>query len=144
MLKKDLAAALGVAPSMVTKLVKRGMPTDSLERAQRWRKRHLEPGMVKGVRRDPRRAGAVDLVEHVRALAQAAVEDWAEWGEQLRASLAAVPASKADQVQLPVTAWALLIGEDDWDQLWPQAEELPPPVLGSWFLVSVATNKIAL
>lgn len=142
MLKKDLAAALGVVPSMVTKLAKRGMPTDSVERAERWRKRHLEQGMVKGVRREPRRAGAVDLVAHVRALAQAAVEDWAEWGEQLRASLAAVPASKAAQVQLPATAWALLIGEDDWAQLWPASEEQPPPVLGGWFLVGVAAGNI--
>lgn len=50
MLKKDLAHALGISGAMVSKLSKRGMPTDSLERAQRWRKRHLEPGRVKGQR----------------------------------------------------------------------------------------------
>lgn len=50
MLKKDLAQALGVSGAMVSKLAKRGMPTDSLERAQRWRKRHLEPGRMKGQR----------------------------------------------------------------------------------------------
>lgn len=47
MLQKELAAALGVSAAMVSKLAKRGMPTDSLERAQRWRKRHLEPSRVK-------------------------------------------------------------------------------------------------
>lgn len=52
MTQKELAELLGISGAMVTKLVKRGMPTDSLERAQRWRKRHLEPGRVKGVRYD--------------------------------------------------------------------------------------------
>lgn len=50
MQKKELAQLLGISASMVSRLAKRGMPTDTLERAQRWRKRHLEPGMVKGSR----------------------------------------------------------------------------------------------
>lgn len=55
MTMKELAELLGVSISMVSRLAKRGMPTDSLERAQRWRKRHLEPGRVKGSRYDPTR-----------------------------------------------------------------------------------------
>lgn len=50
MLKKELAVALGISGAMVTKLAKRGMPTDTVERAKRWRRRHLQPGMVKGFR----------------------------------------------------------------------------------------------
>ena len=50
MQQKDLAAALDISPSMVCRLAKRGMPTDDVERAQRWRRRHLEAGRVKGVR----------------------------------------------------------------------------------------------
>ena len=46
----ELAQQLGITPGMVSRLVKKGMPTDSLERAQRWRKRHLEPGRIKGAR----------------------------------------------------------------------------------------------
>jgi transcriptional regulator with XRE-family HTH domain len=53
MMQKELAEALGVSPAMVSKLAKRGMPTDSLERAQRWRKRHLEPGRIKRNRAAP-------------------------------------------------------------------------------------------
>lgn len=53
MLQKDLAKLLGISASMVSRLVKKGMPTDSVERAQRWRKRHLEPGRIKGARFDP-------------------------------------------------------------------------------------------
>lgn len=37
---------------MVSRHVKRGMPTDTLERAEKWRRRHLEPGRVKGARAD--------------------------------------------------------------------------------------------
>lgn len=50
MLKKELAVALGISGAMVTKLAKRGMPTDTPERARRWRRRYLEPGRVKGFR----------------------------------------------------------------------------------------------
>lgn len=58
MLKKELASALGISPAMVSKLVARGMPADTIERAQRWRKRHLEPGRIKGNRFDPAAAKA--------------------------------------------------------------------------------------
>lgn len=51
--RKDLALALGISASMVSRLAKRGMPTDNVERAQRWRKRHLEPGRRKDVRMPP-------------------------------------------------------------------------------------------
>lgn len=50
MFQRELATALGISAAMVSKLAKRGMPTDTLERAQRWRRRHLEPGRVKGMR----------------------------------------------------------------------------------------------
>lgn len=53
MQQNELAKLLGISPAMVSRLAKRGMPTDTLERAERWRKRHLEPGRVKGARFDP-------------------------------------------------------------------------------------------
>ncbi|OJU91023.1 MAG: hypothetical protein BGO13_00210 [Burkholderiales bacterium 66-5] len=52
LLKKELAQALGISGSMVSRLAKRGMPTDSVARAERWRRRHLEPGRMKGQRLD--------------------------------------------------------------------------------------------
>jgi hypothetical protein len=57
---KQLAAALGISGSMTSRLVKRGMPVD-LERAQRWRARHLELARTKFMRADapaPARASA--------------------------------------------------------------------------------------
>jgi hypothetical protein len=52
MQQNELAKLLGISPAMVSRLAKRGMPTDTVERAERWRKRHLEPGRVKGSRFD--------------------------------------------------------------------------------------------
>ena len=52
MQQKELATLLNISPAMVSRLAKRGMPTDTLERAERWRRRHLEPGRVKGARID--------------------------------------------------------------------------------------------
>ena len=52
MQQKELAKLLDISPAMVSRLAKRGMPTDDPERDQRWRKRHLEPARVKGVRAD--------------------------------------------------------------------------------------------
>jgi hypothetical protein len=56
--QKELAALLDISPAMVSRLKKQGMPVDTLERAQRWRKRHLEPGRIKGSRFDPNRPKA--------------------------------------------------------------------------------------
>ena len=53
MQQKELATLLNISPAMVSRLVKRGMPTDTLERAEKWRRRHLEPGRVKGARYTP-------------------------------------------------------------------------------------------
>ena len=53
MQQKELAALLGVSTGMVSRHVKKGMPTDTLERAEKWRRRHLEPGRVKGARYKP-------------------------------------------------------------------------------------------
>jgi phage terminase Nu1 subunit (DNA packaging protein) len=61
--QKQLAQALGISPAMVTKLMKRGMPVDSIERATKWRKRHLEVSRTKGNRMDKNfRGGAGESV----------------------------------------------------------------------------------
>ena len=65
--QKELAALLDISPAMVSRLKKQGMPTDTLERAQRWRKRHLEPGRIKGSRFDPNRPKAAPTRQPARA-----------------------------------------------------------------------------
>lgn len=126
MVKKELATLLGLSGAMVTKLAKRGMPTDSLERAQRWRKRHLEPGRVKGVRFDsnykpsapaqPTRPAIDHLAEAAELLNVAAVALSAgacidALIGALRAALAAVPAHERDRLLLPVNVMDLLVAD---------------------------------
>ncbi len=112
MLKKELAEALGISAAMVSKLAKRGMPTDSVERAQRWRRRHLEPGRVKGVRYERTRTPTPDPVQLVEALGLAAMHDFKTHGPALRAALQAVPDERADDVRLPESVWADLYGRE--------------------------------
>jgi hypothetical protein len=52
MQQRELASQLDISPAMVSRLAKRGMPTDTLERAEKWRRRHLEPSRIKGTRID--------------------------------------------------------------------------------------------
>ena len=65
--QKELAALLGISPAMVSRLAKRGMPIDDPDRARRWRKRHLEPGRIKGTRYDPTRPKASPTRQPARA-----------------------------------------------------------------------------
>lgn len=126
MLKKDLAQALGISGAMVSKLAKRGMPTDSLERAQRWRKRHLEPGRVEGQRMGttaPVMAPEVAPIQRatvsVAAVEVAALEageflalfpgepDAAELILKLRAMLRQLPSGA--RPRLPLRVWLCLV-----------------------------------
>ena len=74
MQQNQLAKLLGITPAMVSRLKKRGMPTDTLERAERWRKRHLEPGRVKGSRFDPNQVTRPPATIKLAPLADAVAE----------------------------------------------------------------------
>lgn len=128
MMKKELAALLGISGAMVSKLSKRGMPTDSLERAQRWRKRHLDPGRVKGTRFDgyyaPRleaqpvkRGPVIDRVALASGLLNVASVALTAGGcidalvPGLRAALAAVPAHERNGLSVPMNVMDLLTAD---------------------------------
>lgn len=83
MKKSDLAQALGISASMVSRLSKRGMPVDCVERAKRWRKRHIEPGRIKDTRYDPS-AHAKQQEQVHEAIAQAVQEAVEQSGPPLR------------------------------------------------------------
>lgn len=72
MQQKDLAALLGVSPAIVSRHAKKGMPTDTLERAEKWRRRHLEPGRVKGTRYEP---GSISKPAPARAAPRVSIAD---------------------------------------------------------------------
>lgn len=128
MTKKELAKLLGISGAMVTKHSKMGMPTDSLERAQRWRNRHLEPGRMKGVRYDgnykPRlRAQPVQPVSVGACLSLAAgLLDVASMALSaggcidalipgIRHALAAVPVRERGGVLLPLEVMNILVAD---------------------------------
>ena len=70
--QKELAALLGISGAMVSRLKKQGMPIDDPDRARRWRKRHLEPGRIKGSRFDPNLPKAAPTPTPTRQPARAA------------------------------------------------------------------------
>uniref|UniRef100_UPI0035B1637B hypothetical protein n=1 Tax=Hylemonella sp. TaxID=2066020 RepID=UPI0035B1637B len=129
MLKKELAEALGISAAMVSKLAKRGMPTDSVERAQRWRRRHLEPGRVKGVRYERTRPPAPDPVQIVEALGLAALDDFELHEAALRAALRAVPQDRREEVRLHQDVWAALYGPEFMQSV-EAARQADPPADG--------------
>ena len=99
--RKDLAVALGISGAMVTKLAKRGMPVDDLDKAVRWRQRHLEWQRSKGVRADTVAPDAGPASQRA-AVSTAAVDG------VLPAGVAAAPQAKivahqvaADGAELP-------------------------------------------
>ncbi|MDD3936853.1 hypothetical protein [Rhodoferax sp.] len=130
MTKKELARLLGVSPSIVSRHAKNGMPTDSLERAQKWRKKHLESARVKGARFDPNaqqtggaetaaplvktRAfrGGVALVETLAratsaTLANAPASNAADMVAELRVLLRGLPQDAKPRMALRV--WLVLV-----------------------------------
>jgi hypothetical protein len=54
---KDIAYALGISDSMASRLAKRGMPTHSIEAAEKWRAKNLDSSMTKQNRSDGNQGG---------------------------------------------------------------------------------------
>lgn len=57
MKQNELCEALGLSKGQVSKLVARGMPTDTVEAAEDWRRRNLEPMMTVAHQARKARAG---------------------------------------------------------------------------------------
>ena len=77
MLKKDLAAALGISASMVSRLTRQGMPTDSAAAAQAWRAAHLDPARVVRARADTQgQLNPLTLVQQAGGLWILPVRHW--------------------------------------------------------------------
>lgn len=95
MQQRELAALLDISPAMVSRLVKKGMPSDTLERAERWRRRHLEPSRIKGTRIDTVKASAsrpASLASTAQAVPQPGD---LEREQQIKAAVLAGPVSLA-------------------------------------------------
>ncbi|MCU0950033.1 MAG: hypothetical protein MUC68_02970 [Burkholderiaceae bacterium] len=154
---KELALALGISPQMVSKLKARGMPTDSVERATRWRRRHLEPGRMRGMRADrPRvQASAQDgeareRLDQLAQLGDLAAQDFPRWEARLRAALRAVSNPVREYVGLPLDVWEkltedgrrVLAAPEDAPAAWLASEQQWPEV--SAFLYALAAGELEL
>lgn len=122
--QNHLAELLGISKGAASRLAARGMPTDSLEAAQAWRKTHLNPSRVKGARFDayrkphqpaPRAHQDANLV-HASALMTLA-SDTLDGGKTidalvptLRAAMAAVPRHERDAMGISMPVWEVLLG----------------------------------
>lgn len=103
--QKDLAAALRISASMVTRLKQQGMPTNSIAAARRWREDNLSPNLTKDVRgwaSETNAASAVrsDPVAHFHHIQTLAGADFEKWRDEMQAAMRAVPSSRRDEVVL--------------------------------------------
>ncbi len=133
MFQKDVAAALGISASMVTRLKQQGMPTNSIAGAKRWRETNLSPNLTKGVRaswateKNSENFGRAESVERAELIALLAETDFEKWESKLRAALRAVPHQQREQVMMPRPVWTLLTAPvmallDELDSLDPPTE----------------------
>lgn len=123
LLQKDLAAALGISAPMVTRYKKRGMPTNSIAAARRWRETDLDPMRVHAAAHQVREnilespvsstSSILNIVYRLGALAE---KDFDAWGHDLREALRElnrqVPATvRADWPLLPLAVWEQLTAD---------------------------------
>ncbi len=123
MLRKELAEALGISASMVTRLAKKGMPTGDVAAARKWRDRHLQTARRKEYRIDTSLMTARPVNpprDHVLVEVNEIVSLAVELGldpvppavvARLRAALAAVPAHERESVRMPEALWDQLTAE---------------------------------
>lgn len=117
MKQKDLAVALKISPSMVSRLKHQGMPVNSIAAAKRWREQCLDPSLVKEIRgwsrpeQIERTSGdsyATRALDAVHSLAGLASVDFEKWEIDLRTALRVVPQKMHKGVVLPLELWERL------------------------------------
>jgi hypothetical protein len=107
-----IARELGISPAAVTKLARKGMPTNDVDAARRWRLAHLNPARM---RPDPGPSPDTLLqrAQHLVELAAAALErhQLALVADDLRMAMHNVPKSHRPRLVLPFALWRALLGE---------------------------------
>ena len=97
----QLATGLGISQANVSKLVRLGMPTTSLEAARRWREENLDPARAKPAPRPPTLAA---LLRKAEALLEAG-EGIAPLLPRIREALRQVPADQRAAVAMSEGLW---------------------------------------
>lgn len=109
-----LAEMLGISKATVSEHAKRGMPTDTLEAAQAWRRKHLNIARRKDMRPAvaPAGAGLAERASTLQSVAQNDLDggrDIADMIPALRSSLAAVPFADRNRVELQEPVMRVLL-----------------------------------
>lgn len=109
-MKADIARALGVSDSMVSRYARRGCPTHSIELAREWCDANLVPGLRKQARdtrlppAETRRDGlSLDAVDLGALLLDA--------GEALAASIMFECGLPADRVSVAINSFSMVLSE---------------------------------
>jgi hypothetical protein len=119
MKQRELAKALGISAPMVTKLKARGMPTSAVDEASAWRDRHIDPALVKTMRRpdlvEVDQTRAVDRANDLgrradQALGRGSWRAFVRHIEQLRAEFRTLAPKDEERVQLSLDVWDALCG----------------------------------
>ena len=136
-LQNDLAAALGISASMLSRLKKRGMPVDSLASARVWRALHLKPELTKENRYTPFREAPRPAKQdksnpdQVNSIGRLALNQFGAYGPILKQVMRTLPRSLRSEVSLPVPVWEALTNDEFKKiDLWEKAngiEPIPPP-----------------
>ncbi|HMN55667.1 MAG TPA: hypothetical protein PKE15_00340 [Ottowia sp.] len=133
--QSDIAAALQIDKSLVTRYRKRGMPVDSIEAARAWKREHVRPRITIAPPPDAsppsaQRHAAQTLADHAGELL-AAGSDVAALVPSLRLALAAVSEHERADVGLSRELWDVLVervltlvpNEDSGEPMSPADEE---------------------
>lgn len=111
--KSQIAKALGVSAPAMSRYVKRGCPTYSIEAAREWQQRNVDPTQRLMRKTEPAPAAAVIDVDArlqlVHALGLLVASDFAQHADALRQALRAVPAHARPRVVLPMDVWHALM-----------------------------------
>jgi len=103
MKQSELAAAFGITSGAISQCVKRGMPTTSVEAAQRWREAYLNPLKAK---QNP--IGAFQIRwRQIEALRESDM-DITPLLPGLRVALRAIPKEQRDIIKMSVELWDAL------------------------------------
>ena len=116
--RKSIAAALGLAPSSITKYAGLGMPVHSLEAAREWRAKHTKPTShamqnKRGPSAPAHQADALTALRHAEELSITALHALQRGQSELiapglRAALDLVPASHRAMLRMPLEVWEML------------------------------------
>jgi hypothetical protein len=137
--KGEIAVALGVSASAVTKYVRRGMPTSSIAAARVWCDTHLDPvrRVAQQMGMSAKRGGAAgepsasELVARANEFGRLATIDYERHSSALRLAMREVPRHARELVRLSSEVWLRMMDWDNfqrWNRFIAKCDEIYGPL----------------